>query len=109
MPFDISETLEKMLDAVKSVAKEDWPKIEGYAKTILQNERVALANLAELRVKGELTEEEFKSELQDEKDTVEAELLAAQVLGKAAVQKAANAAIKVFTDAVLALLLQKAP
>jgi hypothetical protein len=104
MPVDIGEIINKMLDAMRGVAANDWPKIEGYAKSIVEKERDVLKNLAQLRIEDKLTQEEFESELRDEKDTVEAELLAVQVLGKAAVQKAANAAIKVFSDAVQALL-----
>jgi len=47
-----------------------------------------------------LTQEEFMSELEDEMTVFNSELLAAKVVGKAALQKAVNAVRDVLVNAV---------
>ena len=46
----------------------------------------------------------MKSQLDDEKEALKAALLVCEVKAKVAAQKAANAAIKVLTDAIKAAL-----
>ena len=104
MSFDINATLADMLSAVKDSVEDDWDEIEGFAKTVLENEKEMLADLAEQRLRGEITEDELESELDDEKDTVEAEMQAIQVMTKAMAQKAANAAMDVMINAIKAAL-----
>ena len=100
MNFNIEAVLGDMLAAMKDSIEADWDDVKGYAKQILENEKEALAALAELRLRGEITEQELKSELDDEKDTVEAELKAVQVMTKAMAQRAANAAMDVLFAAI---------
>ena len=100
MSFDINNVLGDMLNAVKGAIDADWEDVKDYAGQILENEKEMLANLAEQRIRGEITDDELNSELEDEKDTVEAELKAVQVMTKAMAQKAANAAIEVLTKAI---------
>ena len=104
MSFDIDLVLGDMLSAMKDSVDADWDDIKGYAKQVLENEKEALADLAEQRIRGEITEEELQSELEDEKDTVEAEMKAIQVITKAMAQRAANAAIDVLFKAIKAAL-----
>ena len=104
MSIDIDAVLGDMLAAVKDSIEADWDDIEGYAKQVLENEKDALAELAEQRLRGDLTEEELESELDDERDTVEAELKAIQVMTKAAAQRAANAAMDVLSKAISAAM-----
>lgn len=104
MGFHIDAVLGDMLDAVKDSVDADWDDVKGYAKQVFENEKEALKALAEQRIRGELTEEELKSELDDEKDTLEAELKAIQVMNKAMAQKAANAAVDVLSNAIKAAL-----
>ncbi len=104
MSFDIDAVLGDMLAAMKDSVDADWDDIKGYAKQILENEKESLVELAEQRLHGEITEEELKSELDDEKDTVEAEMKAIQVMTKATAQRATNAAIDVLFNAIKAAL-----
>ena len=104
MSFDIDAVLGDMLTAVKDLVDADWDDVKGYAKQVFENEKEVLAELAEQRLRGEITEEELKSELDDEKDTVEAELKAIQVMTKAMAQRAANAAMDVLSKAIKAAL-----
>ena len=104
MSFDINAVIGDMLIAIKHSVGADWKDIGGYAKQILENEKEALARLAEQRLQNEISEEEWKSELEDEKDTVEAEMKAVQVMTKAMAQRAANAAMDVLYKAIKAAL-----
>jgi len=104
MSFDIDAVLGDMLTTVKDSVDADWDDVRGYAKQVFENEKEALAELAEQRLRGEITEEELKSELDDEKDTVEAELKTIKVMTKAMAQKAANSAMDVLFNAIKAAL-----
>jgi hypothetical protein len=104
MSFDIEAVLGDMLDAVKGSVDADWDDVKGYAKQVFENQKEALKVLAEQRLRGELSDEELESELEDEKDTLEAELKAIQVMTKAMAQRAANAAVDVFFNAIRAAL-----
>ena len=75
-----------------------------YIKNALSQEKEALEEIARARIAGEITAEEMNSHVDDEKLVMKASLLACRVKGKAIAQKATNAAIKVFTDAVKAAL-----
>ena len=104
MSFDIETVLGDMLTAVKDSVDADWDDVKSYAKQVLENEKETLAELAEQRLRGKITEEELKSEFDDEKDTIEAELKAIQVMTKAMAQRAANAAMDVLSKAIKAAL-----
>jgi len=102
MSFNIDSTIEDMVAAVKGIVDKDKDKIKGYARQIFDEEKQTLNQLALLRVSGQITDEELQSELEDEKDTVQAQLLALNVLNKATAQRAANAALNVLYNAVIA-------
>ena len=100
MAFNASETLRDMLAAAKDVVAGEWPKIKDCAEEALKEQEDALKEIAAARLKGELTDEEVKSQLEDEQETFEAALLACEVKTKAAAQRAANAAFKVLEEAI---------
>jgi hypothetical protein len=100
MSFDISAVLGDMADAVTSIVKDDAGKIGGYAKTIMENEKEALEELALARLAGEISEEEFNDEIDREKKVVEAELLTLEIMTEAMAQKAVNTALDIFAKAV---------
>lgn len=100
MAFDIREVLDGMLGAAAGVLSAEWPKIQACVKAAFEEERDALEAIAKARIEGEINDNDMKSQLADEKDTLEAALLVCKVKGKVAAQKAANAAIKVLSDAI---------
>lgn len=104
MNFDIDAVLADMLSAMEDSVDSDWRDVRDHAKQVLQNEKEALANLAEQRLRGDITEDELRSELEDERDTVEAEMKAVQVMTKAMAQQAADAAMEVLFKAIRAAL-----
>jgi hypothetical protein len=104
MAFDIGAILKEMADAAGGVLSTEGAKAKGCVKKALEQEKEALEAIASARIAGEITAEDMETHVADEKDALRAALLACRVKGKMAAQKAANAAIKVFTDAVKAAL-----
>ncbi len=99
MSFDIDKTIDDMTAAAAKTA-EGSSEIAAYARQVLEGEKKTLKNLAELRISGDLTEEEFASELADEQKTIEAQLLALKAMKKAVLQKIVNAAVGALVSAV---------
>lgn len=100
MNFNINDTLEKMLNAIKGIVAENWEDIKSVAEQFLQRRKERLELLALLRIQGDISQEKFESRLEDEKLVAEAEFNAIEVITKSAAQNAANAAIGVLEKAV---------
>ena len=102
MNFDISKVFADMLSAVTGTVGENCEEIKTVTKQFLQQNKERLELIAELRITGELPQDKFESRLNDQKLILEAQFQAITVISKAIAQKAANAAIDVFTKAVKA-------
>jgi len=100
MKFDINQTVNDMLAAIKGVVADNWDEVKTVASEFLKRRKDRLQMIAELRISGELTQEKFESRLNDEKLIAEAELNAIGVISKAIAQKAANVAMDVLSKAV---------
>lgn len=100
MSFDIELVLKDMAAAMKNEIVDDLGDIEEYGKTILENEKESLELIGQERLAGRWNEEKFNEEIEREKKVMETELLTIQIMTKAAAQKAINAAIAVFVNAV---------
>jgi hypothetical protein len=104
MKIDFKALLAEMTSAAGKSLGKDSPELRGCVKQAFAEEQQALREIAEARLAREITAAEMKSQLADERDVLRAALLACQVEAKAAAQKAVNAALKVFTEAVKAAL-----
>lgn len=100
MKFDIDQTINDMLAAIKGVVSDNWEDVKTVATEFLKRRKDRLKMIAEMRISGELSQEKFESRLNDEKLIVEAELNAVAVISKAIAQKAVNAAMDVLTKTV---------
>ena len=100
MDLPINTIVEDMITSVSGQVSGDLGVIKNYFIQIVQEQKEALETIADGFKSGDLTVDEVKEELESEKKTFAAQLLAIQVLEKALVQKAANAAI----DSVLKIL-----
>lgn len=100
MKFDIEQTINDMLAAIKGVVTDNWDEMKTVASEFLKRRKDRLKMIAEMRISGELSQEKFESRLNDEKLIAEAELNAVAVVSKAVAQKAANAAMDVLSKAV---------
>lgn len=101
MDIDFEALIDGLTGAIRGSLESDLPEIKEYAEQIVEEEKETLQLLANLRQRGEITDEEFKSELEDQKGVVKNQFLAIGAMSTAAAQKAANAAIKFLGDAVL--------
>ena len=97
MSFDIDTVKRDMTRAIKGAVEDDVGDIGEYADIIVENLKQSL-------VAGDISEDEFNSELEREKRVVEAELMTVQLMTRAAAQDAVNAAIDEFVEAVEAAL-----
>jgi predicted NUDIX family NTP pyrophosphohydrolase len=104
MAFDISRVTNDMLGAAEGVFKEQWPKAKGAMKDLLDEEAAAFKAIAEARIAGKLSEEDFQRQMRDENETLQAGLAMVRVIEKKMLQDAINAALKVFSEAVKAAL-----
>ncbi len=100
----MDDTLQKMLEAARKSFAEGGAKVKSCMTDALREEMKAFQDIAEARIRGEISEEDLESQLDDERRTLEASFLACRVESKVAIQNAANAAIEAFTDALKGVL-----
>jgi hypothetical protein len=100
MAFDINEVVAQMLGAIKDTAKENWNIIKDGANSYFQDHKSRLELLGSLRLNKQISEDFFENRLKDEQKILESELHSIAIVTKAIAQKAANAAIDIFQNAV---------
>jgi thymidylate synthase ThyX len=101
MDIDFDALIDGLTNVIHGSLESDLPQIREYAKKIVEEEKETLQLLANLRQNGDISDEEFMSELEDQKGIVQNQLLAIGAMSTAAAQKATNAAIKFLGDTVL--------
>ena len=104
MKLDINETLAGMLAAIKTSVGNDWPQVKSAMNDFLQSRKARLELLADFRINGIITGDEFNSRMEDEKLLLKSELHVIAIISKSMAQKAANAALDVLEQAVKALI-----
>lgn len=97
MSFDIEHGVNEMLGAMKLSIGSDYMEIEAFARQALVNQESSVKILAQALENGDLDRDEFEYEMKREMQVVEIELLATKVMGKAAIQKALQAAVTALT------------
>lgn len=100
MAFDLERTLEEMADAARRALSRDAREAKAAAENVLDDQREALEAIARARLAGEIDDEQMEEQLRDEKLAFQAGLSLVRAAGKAAVQKAANAAFAVLAKAI---------
>ena len=100
MPFNLNDTLADMMQALKKHFAQDWPLIKTTAHHFLQARISRLALLAELRLKNQLPPDFFSERMKDEELLLQSELHAITIVTAASAQKAARAAMQIFTKAI---------
>ena len=104
MSVDITRVFKDMAKAAGQSLKDEGAELGAEIHAVLANNKASIAELVEARILGDINEEDFELELAREKVILEAELIAQEIAGKAAVQKAVNGAMQVLTSAVSAAL-----
>lgn len=102
--MDIDAILKKMVAAANDAVEGDVGEITDYAKQIVEQQKQSLEELAKARISGEIDDDIFEQEVEREKQVVKAQLLAVQIMTEAATQKAVNAAIDTFKNAVKTII-----
>ena len=81
--------------------KEGGEEAIAYGKKVLEERKADLENISKRYAeKFAALAKQYKSELEDEKTTLEIQLLAEQAIAKSAAQKAINAAMDLLVGAV---------
>lgn len=97
MSIDIDGILETAIGAATDAAKKAAPQVEDFLRKIAKGHETAITSLAEALAMGDIDEDTFKDEMDDERRTLVAELQAVTVISKAIAQRAINA----FRDALI--------
>lgn len=100
MSFDIDRVLTEMAGTIAGVVKDGTGDINDGVLQILNTEREVLKDLRDALLRNEIDDTIFKREIEREKKVIETELLTVQIMAKALVERAVNAAIDIFVKAV---------
>jgi len=104
MSFNVENMLEGILKEVRELMGDDWPKIESALKTVLNDEKEALQDIANARINGEITDEEVKEQLEYEKDAFIAGISMVSAIKKSTMQRIVNLATDLIITAIASAL-----
>ena len=104
MSIDIGAILDGAVGAAANAVRETAPQVEDFLREIGRGHEAAIKAVAEAFASGDIDEDTFKSEMDDEAKTLEAELQAVAVLTKAIAQRAINAFQRALVDGVKAAI-----
>ncbi|NVO04397.1 MAG: hypothetical protein HXX09_17010 [Bacteroidetes bacterium] len=104
MNLDINKVLADVLAVLKGTVEANHDKVESVTKQFVLQNKDKLLMIAKLRLSGELSDDEAKSRIEDQKLVLEAQFNALQVVSKAIAQQAANAVFDVIEKAVFAVI-----
>ena len=104
MAFDINEALANMLGTIKTSVGENWSDVKSTINEFMQSRKERLELLADMRIQGQIDDDDLKSRLDDEKLLLNSELHNVAIISKEIAQNAANAAIGVLQKTILAAI-----
>ncbi len=96
----INDLYKDMLDTALNVVGDEAQQMSGPLQRALNAQKASIQALAEAKLNGEISESEFIAELEREKAILEVELITLEIIAKATVQKAINAAMSCLTSAL---------
>lgn len=101
MSIDVSSILSEMSEAaIESLGSKGSSMINKFS-SVFDQRHDSLKELLEAYSEGDISQEDFKFELEKEKNIIEAELITLEIEGKSAIQKAVNSAMSKLTDTAL--------
>lgn len=98
--INIEELVGQMLQAAQGVLKNHWDEARPYAEKEFKAFGDNIKLIAELKVKGKITEEQAKMYVEIQKSSIRVVLLTIEGLGILAVESAINAAIDIVRSTV---------
>jgi hypothetical protein len=96
----MNDLINEMVEAFTNSVSGSAGEIAGYAREVFNDNAEALEEIARAYADSELTKEEFEEELEDQRITLETQLLALVVIQKAALQRAIDSALDIFRRSV---------
>ena len=100
MDIDFEKLLQDMLGAAKVVLQKHWKEAGPFAEQQFRSLNQNIQLIAELKLRGEITEEKARLHLNIQKNSMQIVLLTIEGLGILAVEAAINAAIDVIKSTV---------
>jgi len=100
MGIDLGAILDSAVDAAADAVSKTAPEVEDFLREIVPGHEEAIRAIAEAFADGDIDDETFLSEMDDEAETLKAELQAAAVLTKAIAQRAINAFREALLDGI---------
>ena len=98
--IDFSKLVQDMLTAAKGKLTSHWKEVKPYAEKEVNSFAENIKLIAELKIKGKITEEQAKLYIDIQKSSMRIVLLTIEGLGILAVESAINAAIDVIRSTV---------
>ena len=62
MSFDLEQTLKDMLDSARGVFADEWPMVKDDMERVFNDEREALRDIADARLRNEIDDEETEED-----------------------------------------------
>jgi hypothetical protein len=105
MEFNFDEVFNGMLSIFGENLKNGGEEVSAYGQKILSERKADLENISKIYA-GKFLKlvKQYESELEDEKTTLESQLLAGEVIVKSTAQKAINEAMDFLVGAVKKLI-----
>lgn len=100
MSLDIEDLGKKLLSAMQGSLSEAWAKAEAFAKPEAQKIAQTIVSIEASHLAGKITEEQARLLLEMQKNASRAVILAVQVIGLVAAEKAINDALSAVKDLV---------
>lgn len=104
MDIDMGAIIEAAVGAAADAVKQTAPQVEDFLREIMRGHANALTAIAAAFASGDIDEDSFDSEMEDESKTLQAELQAVAVLTKAIAQRAINAFQRTLVNGIKAAL-----
>ena len=100
MDIDFEKLLQDMLSAAKVVLDKHWKEARPFAEQQFKSFNDNIQMIADMKLRGEITEEKARLHLNIQKNSMQIVLLTIEGLGILAVEAAINAAIDIIKGTV---------
>lgn len=100
MELNYEQLAQDMLNAAKNVLNKHWKEAKPFAEQQFKSFSQNIQLIADLKLRGEITEEQAKLHLNIQRNSIQIVLLTIEGLGILAVEAAINAAIDVVKKSV---------
>ncbi len=100
MELNYNQLTKDMLNAAKKILSKHWKEAKPFAEIQFESFAQNIKMIAEMKLKGEITEEQARLHMKIQKNSIQIVLLTIEGLGILAVEETINAAIGIIRDTV---------